>query len=302
MGKQNTEAEDVKRQTPTASPVVEIGVDKSLAQDPTVEVDLNSLEAKIGYGSLLRELQHAYIERVAYYRSPIGGSLELGEARAKAYHACKDFEEAKQIYDKMMSYPLDCLDFVDLAEMWPVAPRMAEGIWEKLKIEAGDRFESGHLATEAVCPEHYMRTAWSVASYLGLRESFIAEWGPRGGIELSLIDILAQAFLQYQYWMKQSVLRTQTEPRREAEGYTAWKEGKRQEFKACGWLPGYWDLPYVSEQQAIEHAAIMADRWNRIYMRTLRNLRDLRRYSVTINNPQQVNIASDGGQQLNIKD
>jgi hypothetical protein len=30
------------------------------------------------------------------------------------------------------------------------------------------------------------------------------------------------------------------------------------------------------------------------------NLRDLRRYSVTINNPQQVNIASDGGQQVNV--
>ena len=44
-----------------------------------------------------------------------------------------------------------------------------------------------------------------------------------------------------------------------------------------------------------------ADRWHRIYMRTLRNLRDLRRYSVpvTINNPQQVNIAAEGGQQIN---
>jgi hypothetical protein len=51
---------------------------------------------------------------------------------------------------------------------------------------------------------------------------------------------------------------------------------------------------------AIEHAAQMADRWNRIYLRTLRNLRDLRRYSVTINNPQQVNIAADGGQQVNV--
>lgn len=58
----------------------------------------------------------------------------------------------------------------------------------------------------------------------------------------------------------------------------------------------------MSEHAAIEHAAQMADRWNRIYMRTLRNLRDLRRYSVpvTINNPQQVNIATDGGQQVNV--
>ena len=75
--------------------------------------------------------------------------------------------------------------------------------------------------------------------------------------------------------------------------YARWKADR----KAAGWLHGYWDVPYVSEQAAVEHAAQMADRWNRIYMRTLRNLRDLRRYNVpvTINNPQQVNIAADGG-------
>jgi hypothetical protein len=45
----------------------------------------------------------------------------------------------------------------------------------------------------------------------------------------------------------------------------------------------------------------VADRFNRIFMRTLRQLRDLRRYSpVTINNPNQVNIANDGGQQVNV--
>ena len=37
-------------------------------------------------------------------------------------------------------------------------------------------------------------------------------------------------------------------------------------------------------------------------MRTLRNLHGLRRYNVpvTINNPQQVNIAAEGGQQVNV--
>jgi hypothetical protein len=45
----------------------------------------------------------------------------------------------------------------------------------------------------------------------------------------------------------------------------------------------------------------MMDRYNRLFLRTLRQLRDLRRYStpITINNPRQVNIAADGGQQLN---
>jgi hypothetical protein len=278
-------------------------IEQALSPDRPVAVAADSLEAKIGYGSLLRELQHAYIERVAFYRTQSGGSLGLEEARANAYHACKDEEEAAQIYEKMMRQPIDYIDFNDLYEMWPVAPRVAESIWEMLKDEAGDKFESGHLATEAMYPVHYMRTAWHVASYLGLRESFIAEWQPRGGIELSLIDMLAQAFFQYQFWVKQSVLRSETRERSVHPEYDKWQSHKDPKARdVSGFLDGYWFRPFISERNAIEHAAQMADRWNRIYMRTLRNMRDLRRYSVpvTINNPQQVNIAADGGQQVNV--
>jgi hypothetical protein len=56
--------------------------------------------------------------------------------------------------------------------------------------------------------------------------------------------------------------------------------------------------PRVGEQNLIEHAMQMMDGYNRLFLRTFRQLRDLRRYStpITINNPRQVNIAADGGQ------
>ncbi|MFL6211817.1 MAG: hypothetical protein ACJ74W_23420 [Pyrinomonadaceae bacterium] len=304
MGKRKKVIEEVKQDELTKQQELDAIIDQALTQDRTVEVALDSLEAKIGYGSLIRELQHGYLERVAFNRSEMGGSLSLDEARALAYHTCKDEAEAKRIYDKLMSYPLDIISFVDLLEMWPVAPRIAEGFWEMMKSEARDGFESGHLASEAMYPVHYMRTAWHVASYLGLRESLITEWQPRGGIELSLIDMLAQAFLQYQHWVKQSVLRSETREREVHPEYEQWQRWKKPEQQdKSGFLDGYWFRPFLSERNAIEHAAQMADRWNRIYMRTLRNLRDLRRYSVpvTINNPQQVNIAADGGQQVNVR-
>jgi hypothetical protein len=306
MGKRTKETKEIEVQPSDElekQQALDALIDDALTKDREIGVAFNSLEARIGYGSLIREMQHAYIERVAFYRSEIGGSLSLEEARARSYHTCKDEEEAKRIYDNIMSYSLDNIDFVDLLEMWPVAPRMAEALWEMLKSEAGDAFESGHLASKAVAPVHYMRTAWNVASYLGIRESFITEWEPRGGIELSLIDMLAQAFLQYQYWMEQSVLRTQTRSRELHPEYEQWQKWKHPGKEPGGYLHGYWHIPLVSEQAAAEHAAQMVDRWNRIYMRTLRNLRDLRRYSVpvTINNPQQVNIAADGGQQMNVK-
>jgi hypothetical protein len=45
----------------------------------------------------------------------------------------------------------------------------------------------------------------------------------------------------------------------------------------------------------------MIDRYNRLFLWTLRQLRDLSRYStpITIDNPQQVDIAADGGKQVN---
>jgi hypothetical protein len=59
----------------------------------------------------------------------------------------------------------------------------------------------------------------------------------------------------------------------------------------------------VYEQDAIEHAAQMADRFRRQYLSAIRGLRDYRRYSgpVIINNKGQVNIADDGAQQLNVQ-
>ena len=146
-----------------------------------------------------------------------------------------------------------------------------------------------------------MKGLWNIARYLGVRESFINDWKPKGGIEIALIDMLAQTYFQWQFWLEQTVERSQTREREMHPDYEKWMANRRDEFKAKGWTDGYWDRPYVSEQQAVEHAVQMADRFNRIFMRTLRQLRDLRRYSpVTINNPNQVNIAANGGQQVNI--
>jgi hypothetical protein len=115
-----------------------------------------------------------------------------------------------------------------------------------------------------------------------------------------MIDMLAQSYFQWQYWLEQTVGRSQTREREEHPEYQEWQRHRSESYEKS-WRDGFWLRPHVSEQQAIEHAVQMADRFNRIFMRTLRQLRDLRRYSpVTINNPNQVNIATDGGQQVNV--
>ena len=269
--------------------------------DFEVGVDVDSLESAVGYSSLYRQLHNAFVQRVAFYRSKTGGSLSIEEAREKAFHPCMDSEEAKKEFNMMLSLPIDCLNFVDLLELHNFAPRVAERFWENVKREGRLEFESGHLAANITFPVEYMKGMWNIARYIGVRESFIEEWQPKGGLEISLIDMLTQTYFQWQYWLEQTVKRSQTRERAEHPEYSQWMAHRQAEYRANGWSDGYWFRPYVDEQQALEHAVQMADRWNRIFMRTLRQLRDLRRYApVTINNPNQVNIAAEGGQQINV--
>lgn len=266
-----------------------------------LEVSVDSLESNVGYSSLFRQMHKAFIRRVAFYKSPAGGSLSVEEAREKAFHTCDNAEEAKKEFASLMRLPLDCLSFADLMELQEHAPRVAERFWEMAKTEGYKEFASGHLSANIAFPEGYMKTLWNVARYLGVRESFVEDWNPSGAIELSMIDMLTQTYFQWQYWVEQTVRRSATKEREIHPEYSEWMAQRERENRANGWTEGYWSRPLVSEQQAIEHAVQMVDRWHRMYMRTIRQLRDLRRYSpVTINNAGQVNIAADGGQQVNL--
>jgi hypothetical protein len=153
-------------------------------------------------------------------------------------------------------------------------------------------FLSGHRVAKVSETAEWQREPWKRARYLAIRDSFVEEWQPRGGIELAMIEMMAQAFSDYLFWGEKVHERSTTDAK-----FLYSSEEERRVAEARGhWLP-----PRVSEQNAIEHAMQMMDRYNRLFLRTLRQLRDLRRYSVpiTINNPRQVNIAADGGQQLN---
>ncbi len=270
--------------------------------DFTLDIPIDSLESAVGYTSLFRQFHQAFIRSVAFYQTPAGGSLSVEEARKASFHPCKNEEEAKKHFKTMMRLPLESLNFIDLEELHQIAPRVAERLWERAKDEGNKEFISGHLGANITFPVGYMKQLWNIARYLGVRDSFIAEWQPKGGIEVAMIDMMTQSYFQWQYWLEQTVKRSETKERYEHPEYSDWKSRRQAHNKAMGWtVDGYWFRPYVSEREALDQAVQMADRFNRIFMRTLRQLRDLRRYApVTINNPNQVNIATDGGQQINL--
>ena len=138
-----TESEEDKQFRERAAKAVENLFDRYESEefcprDLQTEISVDSLESNVGYTSLLRQMHTAFVRRVAFYRTPAGGSLSVDEARAEAFHACVNREEATKIFDKLLSLPLDCLNFVDLQELYSYAPRAAEGFWEMAKGEAAN--------------------------------------------------------------------------------------------------------------------------------------------------------------------
>ncbi len=248
-------------------------------------------------GSVLREMQHARAEMFRFYMGEQGGKLSAEEAKIRIDTHLGGVDEA---VSHLLRQPVDLADWYGLEKLYSQSPAMAKTVWQFIKDEARREFESGHRAAKVFEPVHWLREAWRRAQYIAIRESFIEQWNPQGGIELAMIDMLTQTFYLYLYWNEVSVTRTQTEMRADPPAWLMEKAYREREFpRERG--HGYWNLPYAHEQEAVEHAAQMADRYQRAFQRTLRAMRDLRRYStpVTINNPQQVNIAADGGQQIN---
>lgn len=280
---------------------VQNAIDEYQREDREIKVFANSIESRVGYNSLHRVLGNFFGRQVAFCRSEKGGSLTFKEAREKVYRDSINDDEAICLLNKLLSLPTDQIGLKDLLELNGNSPLAAENLWEMIKREARGEFESGHRAAEVFEPADWMKDAWNRASYLGLRESLCEEWQPKGGIEMTMIDAIAEAWMLLQFWTKESVLRAKTEPREEDYEFQKWKQMSRK-ASPKQWGNGHWDKPSLSEQAAVEHTAQMADRWQRMYFRAVRNLRDWRRYTpqVTINNPAQVNIAAEGGQQINM--
>lgn len=155
--------------------------------------------------------------------------------------------------------------------------------WEDVKQAAREEVSSGHRA--AMVMEGSDAMPMDRARFLVLRESFAAEWKPVNGIEWNLIDTMTQAATAQSYWTEKLTMRTMQEA---ADDLRDRRELSKDEqmFRWGDWLP-----PRLSTSEAMQEAMGYVDRWNRVFLRCLRQLRDLRRFNVVIQNAGQVNIA-----------
>jgi len=221
-------------------------------------------------GSLAREMGRAYRERVEHLRK------EMSVEKADAWAGDGGAQLAA-----LEQTPPDQLDWWVLGRAAELDPERARAAWERTLAAARDELVGGHRAARAV---QATGTPWERAQFLAILESFVQDWQPRGGIEAALVETLAQAHSSQLAWLARLTVLSNTEIQRQDREI---EEG------------GRWGPPTLDAAAAVDQAAAMVDRFNRLFMRTLRSLRDLRRYSpsVVVGHVDQLNL---GQAQVNV--
>jgi hypothetical protein len=118
-------------------------------------------------------------ERIEEYASGAGDDMAVESLRSKS------------VYDINL-YDLQSAANQDPKQTLLVMAAMGEAIQ--------DRVEGGIFAADALgFKMPYERQEFSI-----IRKGFIEEWKPCGGIESALVDMLAQTYIAWQYWLKRS--------------------------------------------------------------------------------------------------
>ena len=229
--------------------------------------------------ALAARLALAYRRAVAFYVREY--KLPLAEAHEKANGRWCDLRHA------LLETPSREFSWGDFEGLQEADASAALAKWQGIKEEAGAALRSGQVAADAV-ESSWNGTPWERAQFGAIRGEFTRDWQPRGGIEQTLIDQMAQAYTLQLKWTARLVDRSESEAANVAKQY----DGAR------------WQPPRLSQAEAIQEAAGMVDRWNRMFLRNLRALQNLRRLMpvpVIVNGVGgQVNIAAQGGQQVNV--
>jgi hypothetical protein len=249
------------------------------------DVEKMSFRERSEARALAQSLGENYKRRVRYYKNCLLGMPKDSPDREWFTPEKIDGYAKDGSLNSILNSLADNITWTELQTLMEANQDAGAIVWRAMKRMAREDLAGGQSAGQAILaretPERY-------AQFQVMHEGYMEAWKPRNAIEQSLVETLVQAQLCYMRWLSVACVTSE-------HTYNAIEPRNKQE--------GEWQTPRLSAAETIENAMAMADRFNRLYLRTLRQMRDLRRYSVpvTINNPKQVNIAAEGGQQVNVQ-
>ncbi len=181
-------------------------------------------------------------------------------------------------------------------------PEKLRDLWGEIKNAARHELATGVRGADAL--ESGMpsdKTPWNRARYLAIVDALTADLQPRGALEALMIQRMASTYSLCLYWQHEAVKREAYEEwqgestMRQEHGRMSERDKERNRLH-YGYLP-----PRLTQAEAIHEAAMMSERYERAFLRLVREFRNARRmFAQLIVTGGAVNIADGGPQQVNI--
>ncbi len=198
------------------------------------------------------------------------------------------------------SRPADQVGWWELSTTFDADPDKGQALWSSIKGEAREELATGFRAARTLEPTIDGRPLGR-AQFRVIVEALDAALKPRDGLEHLLIQQMAAAHEMHLRWQARAVQRAELEAwrgdadrRRELERMSP---AQRERYEAVeGWVP-----PRLSEAEAVEQAVMVADRYQRSFLRLLKAFRDTRRVigAVIVGEGGTLNV-TEGPQQVNV--
>ena len=210
-----------------------------------------------------------YQRKVASYQDGYGITQQEAAAEVEKCHTAPHVEQ------RVLDCPANQVSWTHLYMLRKRDPDLALQRWEEIMQAARDELRDGHRGAKAF--ETDVSTPLDRARILVVREAICEDLKPQNGTERILIDAITQAHLAYYFWIERSMLFATLDS--SAENSTGKKTGTM-------------NTPRVTDFQSVDQAAAMADRFNKMFVRSLRAFVDLRRHAPTVivENANQVNV------------
>lgn len=178
-------------------------------------------------------------------------------------------------------------------------PALGQALWQRVKEEARRELRAG--VRPAVSLERRISgTPYERAQYLVIVEALVESLQPANGLEALLVQQMASAYEQQLRWQTIASNRIEEDSwqgeRDMRRALDQMSPRKREQYQGReGWLP-----PRVTDSEAIEQAVMIADRYQRSFLRLVKAFRDNRRmFTSLVVAGGQVNI---GDRQINLAD
>jgi hypothetical protein len=207
---------------------------------------------------------------------PAGERDDLASLREFTRDAIDAFEGVMRSGPARLDYLTpDDLDWHHLTDEWRRDEAAGRALWGTVGTFAREELNSGRRGAAVV--ERLQSRPIDRARYLAVREALADGLQPRNGMEWVLIDGMTDAWTLFLHWTGKHVL---------TEGLDA--QGLRRTTERYG----EWEPPRLREAEAVDRAALMADRFQRQFLRLMRCYRDGRKLigSMTVLGGQ-VNVA-----------